>query len=176
MQLMMLKLETSSKNPQPKNKIKTLELRTYDWWWSSSYLEIFQKLDWAANASDGIEPKKEDLWGTKNVCLEWFRNFFFSFMFLQLFSYEDHQQQQVLLLLLPIPTNFMSSLCSLFQQSSLLSMSKVRTLVSSSSSSSSSCYRDCVLLSCIHSKRILFYFWVEICLCWKQIECEQGSN
>jgi hypothetical protein len=30
MQLMMLKLETSSKNPQPKNKIKTLELRTYD--------------------------------------------------------------------------------------------------------------------------------------------------
>ncbi len=78
----MLKLETSSKNPQPKNKIKTLELRTSDWW-SSSYLEIFQKLDWAANASDGIEPKKEDLWGTKNVmswmCLEWFRNFFFSF-------------------------------------------------------------------------------------------------
>jgi len=92
----MLKLETSSKNPQHKNKIKTLELRTYDWW-SSSYLEIFQKLDWAANTSDGIEPKKEDLWGTKNVmswmCLEWFRNFFFLFMFLQLFSYEDHQQQ-----------------------------------------------------------------------------------
>lgn len=54
----MLKLETSSKNPQPKNKIKTLELRTYDWSSSSSYLEIFQKLDWAANASDGIEPKK----------------------------------------------------------------------------------------------------------------------
>jgi hypothetical protein len=172
----MLKLETSSKNPQPKFFFKTLELRTYDWW-SSSY----QELDCAANASDGIEPKKEDLWGTKNVmswmCLEWFRNFFFSFMFLQLFSYEDHHQQQqlLLLLLLPIPTNFMSSLCSLFQQSSLLSMSKARTLVSSSSSSSS-CYRDCVLLSCIHSKRILFYFWVEICLCRKQIECEQGSN
>jgi hypothetical protein len=64
-----------------------------------------------------------------------------------------------------------------FSKSSLLSMSKVRTLVSSSSSSSSSsCYRDCVLLSCIHSKRILYYFWVVICLCRKQIECEQGSN
>jgi hypothetical protein len=98
---------------------------------------------------------------------------FFFYVFCKLFSYEDHQQQQEqLLLLLPIATNFMSSLCSLFQQSSLLSMSKVRTWVSSSSSSSSSssCYRDCVLLSCIHSKRILFYFWVEICLCPKQIE------
>ncbi len=83
---------------------------------------------------------------------------FFLLCFCNWFSYEDHQQQQqVLLLLLPIPTNFMSSLCSFFQQSSLLSMSKIRTLVSSSSSSSS-CYIDCVLLSCIHSKENFILF------------------
>jgi len=124
----------------------------HTWKFSKNWIELLMQVM-------ELNPKKKIFEGPRMWWAECVWNdsetSFFSFMFLQLISYEDHQQQQQqqLLLLLPIPTNFMSSLCSFFQQSSLLSMSKVRTSVSSSSS-----YRDCVLLSCIHSQRILFYF------------------